>query len=768
MFRRLHVRVTVLYAALFGATLLLVAAAAYSAIYDTAQRQVRGELAASGAVFDRVWSLRSNQFREGASLLSRDFGFREAVASGDRATILSAMENLRSRFGIDLAFIVSVDGEVTALDAEQVRPQAARLAEALYENDTPTGVILLGDSAYQAVAAPIMTPDLMGWVVFGARLDAREMGALERLSAIPLNAAVLHRGKGGWIGAAPGEQAATGRVIEAASGGKGQAVQTLAGADGPSLVLVKPLAALTGHDRAVLLLRYSLAKALAPYRTLLAILLAAGLAGLATVMVGSFLLARRLTRPIAELDEAAHRLQRGEEAHVDIAAEDEIGRLAASFNAMATEIRERERRITYQALHDADTGLPNRLALEHAAVLQSASGAPVFVAALSIDRFADVRGAIGYALAAQAMRMIGNRLAGLEGGARVARLSTEVLGCTLQAPDVAAAEAAAARVLAELEQPLNVGGDTIDVALTIGLAPLMDDPAEAIERANIALDQARASRRKIATFDAAAYGDPSVNLSLMSRMLHALRNGQMELFHQPKYDIRARRITGVEALIRWRHPLEGVIRPDRFIPMAEETGHIRALTDWVLRTAIAEQAILARGGHDLSVAVNISGRLLSDPDFADFAVAEASCAGGRIAFEITETAVIENPEMALSMIGRFAEAGIAISIDDFGTGLSSLAYLKRIRGHELKIDKSLIEDLTESRRDALIIRSTIDLAHSLGLKVTAEGVETDAAYALLAGMGCDRIQGYLIAKPQPVMDLLKALRAGEVEQRRFG
>jgi EAL domain-containing protein (putative c-di-GMP-specific phosphodiesterase class I) len=227
-------------------------------------------------------------------------------------------------------------------------------------------------------------------------------------------------------------------------------------------------------------------------------------------------------------------------------------------------------------------------------------------------------------------------------------------------------------------------------------------------------------------------------------------------------------VSSCEALIRWRHPQHGMIPPDRFIPMAEETGHIRALTDWVLRKAITEQAILKGAGLDLAIAVNISGRLLGDAEFADFAIAEAVRAEGRLIFEITETAVIENPHTALAMIDRFAEAGISVSIDDFGTGLSSLAYLKRIRGHELKIDKSLIEDVTESQRDALIIRSTIDLAHSLGLKVTAEGVETDAAFALLAGMGCDYIQGYLIAKPMPVLDLVDAFRDGEAGRRRFG
>jgi EAL domain-containing protein (putative c-di-GMP-specific phosphodiesterase class I) len=240
------------------------------------------------------------------------------------------------------------------------------------------------------------------------------------------------------------------------------------------------------------------------------------------------------------------------------------------------------------------------------------------------------------------------------------------------------------------------------------------------------------------------------------------------LHYQPKFDIRRRAVTGVEALSRWRHPVRGMLAPDLFIPMAEETGHIRALTEWVLQRAIADQKVLADAGHLLDMSVNISGRTLGEPDFIDFALEQAKAARGGLTFEITETAVIENPETALAMLDAFAEAGIAISIDDFGTGLSSLAYLKRIRGQELKIDKSIVQGVTDSQRDALIVRSTIDLAHSLGLKVIAEGVETSDCFALLSAMGCDQAQGYLIAKPLPLKELLTFVADDAVKERSYG
>jgi EAL domain-containing protein (putative c-di-GMP-specific phosphodiesterase class I)/GGDEF domain-containing protein len=774
MFTRLRTRLTVLYVALFGAVLLLVSGGLYVAINGAAQRQVRSELTASGTVFDRVWSLRSERLREGAILLSKDFGFREAVATGDAATIVSAMENLKNRFGIDRAFIVQPDGRIVGQDAGALAADAPRLAAAFETADDPSGVVMLGGRPYQVMGAAV-TPDQTSWLVFAVRLDRAEMTGLEKLSAIPLNAAVLHREPSGWrrddaaLGGADARRLSA--FIDGALARGDAAPHTLAESAGPSLALVKRLPGLSQDAPEVLLLRYPLALALAPYQMLLLIVATAGALGLLVVGWGSWMLARGITRPISALDEAARRLEQGEDAQVAIATRDEIGRLAQSFNTMATEIRDRERRITHLALHDGDTGLPNRLALERVVEgLCDASPGQAYVAALGIQRFDHLRGAIGYALAAQAVRMIGNRLAGLAPASGVARVASDVLGFCLVAEDAEAAADDAQRLMAALEHPLNVGGDAIDVTLNLGLAPIerAAGPGAAIERANIALDQARQGRRKVGFFDAAAYGDPAANLSLMSGMLAAIEAGDLELYYQPKFDIRRRMVTGVEALSRWRHPQRGFLSPDLFIPMAEETGHVRQLTEWVLKRAIADQRVLAEAGHALDMSINISGRTLGEADFAPFALEHARAAAGGLTFEVTETAVIENPETALAMLDAFRDAGIAISIDDFGAGLSSLAYLKRIRGQELKIDKSIVAGVTDSQRDALIVRSTVDLAHSLGLKVTAEGVETPACFSLLAAMGCDQAQGYLIAKPLPLKELLTFVGEDRIKERSYG
>jgi len=767
MFQRLQTKLTVLYAGLFALALSIVAIAVYGAIASNAQRTVREEMAGSGAVFDRIWALRTQRLHDGAELLSRDFGFRAAVATHDRPTVESAIANLRRRLGLDLAFTVGVDGEVVGLDPTRLDLQT--LWSALDAEDGAQGVFTIDGKPYQLISAPILSPTLTGWIVFAARLDESEMRGLERLSAIRLDAQVFDQRGDRWVSADEGPVDRTLATFVGRAVHDRQSAPVLLRGGADSLVLVKPIKALDHAGGAALVLRYPMAEAMAPYRPLMAAVVVAGLLGAALVAAASWALSRGLTRPIAALDVAASRLRRGEDVTVEVMTRDEIGRLAESFNLMAGEIRQREAEMIRQALHDGETGLPNRRALERAIEARLASAAPgeqVVLAAIGFDRFPQVRAAIGYELASDLVAKMGQRIFEIAPGVLVARLTTSIL-CVLSGVDtleqlIPLVEEA----LPTLEVPIEVGGELVDVHITQGLAATTDnerDAARLIEHALIALDQARAAHRKVMTFDAAAYGDPSGNLSLMSEMLEAIRAGELQLNHQPKLDLRTGAITGVEALARWNHPTRGFIRPDLFVGMAEETGHIRALTDHVLTQAIDDQARLRAAGHDVLMSVNISGRLIDDHAFAQDAIAQIAAAGARLCFEITETAVISNPDVALSVLERLAQAEIAVSIDDYGSGLSSMAYLKQIPADELKIDKAFVLGLDSDAKDALLVKSTIDLAHSLGMKVTAEGVETRESLAALQLMGCDLAQGYHVAKPMSLEGLIAFLGRWSIE-----
>lgn len=417
-------------------------------------------------------------------------------------------------------------------------------------------------------------------------------------------------------------------------------------------------------------------------------------------------------------------------------------------------VRAREAGLLHLAMHEPETELPNRRALlEEIARARRGDPGAVAVVAIGVDRYAQMRAAIGYGMANDVVRAVAARLLRTCHASRLGYLSTGVLGLVVRRGDVPALEAELEQ-LETLDPAYQVGGALVDAFLRLGVAYDWN-PAESderlLEQATIALDEARRQNHRRMMFQPAAFQDPSLNLSLMSDLRQGLAEGQIALHYQPKRGADGT-IAGVEALMRWTHPTRGPIRPDIFILAAEETGSIRELTEWALTQALADSAVLRRAGHDLTVSVNVSGRVLGDRAFQDFVLHAVRGRAHEICLEVTETAVIESPEAAIKAVTAFHQAGLAISIDDYGVGLSSLSYLKLLDADELKLDRT-IATAVHAERDRLILRSTIELAHSLGMKVVAEGVESPAEEAILLDLGCDLIQGYLVARPLPVSAL---------------
>jgi EAL domain-containing protein (putative c-di-GMP-specific phosphodiesterase class I) len=255
----------------------------------------------------------------------------------------------------------------------------------------------------------------------------------------------------------------------------------------------------------------------------------------------------------------------------------------------------------------------------------------------------------------------------------------------------------------------------------------------------------------------AAYGEnlddySPRKLALVGELRSVIDREGLQLHYQPKVDMATGRVLGVEALVRWPHPVEGMIPPDEFVPIAERTGLIGPMTDFVLRTALTDCRHWHDAGHHLSVAVNLSARSLLDADLVDDiarALTVSSVDPSKLTLEITETSVMSDAEYAMRVLNRLSAMGLTLAIDDFGTGYSSLSYLKRLPVNEVKIDKSFVLNMQEDENDAVIVRSIIDLARNLGLRVVAEGVETTDAWEALRGMGCDIAQGYYISRPLP-------------------
>ncbi|HAQ76748.1 MAG TPA: EAL domain-containing protein, partial [Hyphomonas sp.] len=276
----------------------------------------------------------------------------------------------------------------------------------------------------------------------------------------------------------------------------------------------------------------------------------------------------------------------------------------------------------------------------------------------------------------------------------------------------------------------------------------------ALSRASLSLDHARRTRRDLVRWGEAQFEDPQLRLALLTEVNAGLDRDEFHLVYQPKICTRSNEVVGVEALMRWNHPAFGQIAPDSFITVAEKTGAIDKLTLWAIKQAIRDQSTMRLMGLDAAIAVNMSARSLLEIDFCRQLAGTINQSGATIAIEITETAVMEQPELAICSANAFRDAGIKLAIDDYGAGQSSIAYLKRLPADELKLDRSMISDVRDSQRDRMILKSTFDLAHALGMRVVCEGVEDEATYAALKALGCDAIQGYLTGRPMAVDKLI--------------
>jgi EAL domain-containing protein (putative c-di-GMP-specific phosphodiesterase class I)/tetratricopeptide (TPR) repeat protein len=416
------------------------------------------------------------------------------------------------------------------------------------------------------------------------------------------------------------------------------------------------------------------------------------------------------------------------------------------------------RKVVERALYeDVDTGLPSRKAVQREIEnIARQLDRPATLVVLGIERYKHLAGVLGFAKSAELHKTMVARLKQNFSADMVGMVSPGVLGLILTSHDMAAASEEAERLRKVFLTPVDLDDLQIDIAITAGLAAGTDGET-CVKQALIGLEQARELGHTSATFSARRFGDPAQNLSLMSRMLAATRNGQMAMHYQPKLHLKSGTYGAAEALCRWHDAERGFIAPDEFIPLAEETGHIREFTEWSIRQVVQDQQAMHRAGHDINLAVNISGALISDPEFAELALLLVETAPGQLIFEITETAAMQNPERAMANLERWAKAGIKLSIDDYGSGLSSLAYLKTLPSHELKLDRAFVEHVATSDIDRMLVKSTADLAHGLGLEMTAEGIECEEGLALLKLYGCDWAQGYILSKARPLDSLIEFL-----------
>ena len=444
-----------------------------------------------------------------------------------------------------------------------------------------------------------------------------------------------------------------------------------------------------------------------------------------------------------------------------------IGILIAGF--VSRRATHQARQLAAQAMYDPLTGLANRSLLhdrlEHEIERSKRAHTSFGVVLMDLDRFKEVNDTLGHEVGDKLLREVGRRFKGaVRAEDTVARLGGDEYVVLVHDLDRKGIPAIANKLLAALDKPFHWQNQGIDLGASLGVSLYPSqcrDASELLRCADIAMYVAKRAGKGYAVYAPDQVHTNRHDLSLKSELRAAIQADQLCLYYQPQIDHHSQRVIGVEALVRWNHPQRGFLAPDQFIPLAEDAGLIGPLTHWVLRTALAQLVILQRQAHVLTMAVNLSARNLHDmelPASISALLAESGVAPQDLILEITESAVMANPSDGLAILTELDRMGVTLSIDDFGTGYSSLAYLKGLPVDELKIDKSFVMDMVENENDAVIVRSTIDLAHNLGLKVIAEGVETRDAWHILGMLGCDCSQGYFMGRPMPAEKLEAWLR----------
>lgn len=768
-------RIAVSFLTLIAVVQIAVLIAVHAANRASAHEQIENQLGVAGRVFERLSGTRNHQLTEAARLLASDFAFIKAVATDDQPTLLSAMNNHRARMNADVMMLASLDERHVA-DTLGLYPRGAPFAfpslidRAQEEGQARTFTVIDG-GLYQVVVVPVLAPVPVAWALMGLRIDDAFARDLQKLTLSDVSFVWQAEGGSAAVMASTLPAPLSGGLL----GARGEGVWTAAASTvklaGTEYVSLARQISPPDQPAVTVILQRPLAQAMQQFRRVELTLVTLFLAGLIVSVVAGLRIARAVSRPLLVLAEGARRLEKGDYAHrVSLAQQDEVGQLAVAFNSMAQGISEREEQLTYQAYHDGLTGLPNR-ALFHNLLQQAITTArrdheQLGVLLLDLDRFKEVNDTLGHDVGDLILQQVGSRLAGaVRESDTVARLGGDECAVLLRAlTDRRDAFEVVHRIRCALEQPFVVENQPIELAASVGIAFYPDhgeDGTTLVRHADVAMYGAKRSASGVAVYAVEMDPNSPRRLALLGELRQAIERDGLTLYYQPKVDLASNRVTDVEALLRWHHPQHGLLPPGDFIPLAEQTGLMGPLTFWVLGEALRQVTAWRDEGIDLGVAVNLSARVLQDEQFPDRVAALLTrfhVRPSKLVLEITESAIMADPACAMRIVTGLHELGVRLSVDDFGTGYSSLAYLKKLPVDELKIDRSFVIDLEAKSHDEVIVRSTIDLAHNLGMRVTAEGVESHEVLETLRRYGCDYAQGYFISHPVPARALAQWLR----------
>lgn len=774
---KFRTKLTIFIGAILVAVQLVNTVSVYTSTRQNALDQAGNQLAFASDILNRQLDELTSQFAEGARVVTLDFGFREAIAAGDSATQRSVIRNLRDRIAADRVMLISLEDEILFDTHENSISRMfpfVSMIETADEEGQAVAIASIEDTLYRLVIVPVLAPEPIAWIGVGLEINDALAGRLRTQAPVPMDVTFALRSNDAWRLVGSTLEAENRQALADKAGNLATAAPDMIDLAGAAyIVLAAPVETVNAKSRAAIFLQYSAQEAISQTYPLLISMIALLVGGLGLALFGGFMMARGVSRPLGELVDAAERVGKGDyENAIHLKGNDEFGTLSSTFNDMMVGIRAREEKISHQARYDSLTGLLNRaefVASVAKRLKELSADSHATVVVLGIERLAQTNSTLGYDTGDELISEIARRLSAAAGpNDLLAKLGGNTYGLMFDRRAAGDAETVVARLEAYFEKPIPIQGFVLSADLNYGLSFHRGTGGAAeqlIHQAEVAEFKTHGSSQNWHVFDPDRDEVNPDQLLLITEMRRAITEHQFEMFYQPKINLRTEDIFAVEALIRWSHPERGMISPGLFIPLAEQTGDVRQITKWALGRALQDAKTLNDGSRNIQVAINLSALDLGNrelPDLVSASLSESDLPPSALILEITESSLMSEPAVARDTLAKLDEMGISLSVDDYGTGYSSLAYLKELPVSELKIDQAFVKDMATDPEDELIVRSTVDLGHNLGLKVTAEGIEDAETYQRLKRMNCDVGQGYHIAKPMQLSDLKSFL----VEQRR--
>jgi diguanylate cyclase (GGDEF)-like protein len=776
-FKSLNTRITFIFLALILSIQIIGSIAIRMSIEKNARASVSEQLALGEKIFLSLLNQNSESLSQGARILAIDYGFRQAIASNDEETVLSALTNQQKRLGANISVFYTSSKFYTTADDHQiiaddkVYGDVKTAAKALIENAQDSGssksFAIFNNEPYQLVAVPVKAPLTIGWVIMGFKINNKLAKTLHKLSNLEVTFMSRANDANWSLTASTLSGPSINNILTQAKNLiDPKTMNREINIDGISFgsryvsILNSPNQVLYA------VLQRSLDEATAPYKNLQLTLLILTIFGALVLAVSIYYVSKFITKPITDLVQVAKSLENGNyEVSITSDRTDELGELSRSFSSMSEAISSREKSISRLAYFDELTHLPNRtsfmLRLNKALKEAEVTKQQLTIFILNLNRFKQVNNILGHDAGDEILRVVAEKIiATAREQDFVARIAGVQFAMILTDTASEVGLSLANEISKSFENPILISMQSVDVSASIGIATFprhADNEAQLLTRAEMAMYVAKANRVGTTVFDKSYDINSSTNLSMASELKNAIADNQLIMYVQPKVDIVTSKLTSLEALVRWKHPEQGFIFPDQFIPFAEQTGYIQLISQWMLNEAARYSQIWNALNLNYPIAVNISTRDLIDqelPDKINAILKTYHIDYSSLSLEITESSIMEDPVRALATLDKLSSMNIKLSIDDFGTGYSSLAYLKRLPVSELKIDKSFILKMEQDESDMKIVQSTIDLGHNLGLKVVAEGIENHIVWELLRNMGCDSGQGYYMAKPMPATDFV--------------